>query len=33
MAFSVFALGMATSLGTALLFAVPYGIGWGMYRR
>ncbi len=30
MAFSVFALGMATSLGTALLFAVPYGIGWGM---
>ncbi len=30
MAGSVFALGMATSFGGALLFAVPYGIGWGM---
>ena len=30
MAGSVFALATATSFGTALLFAVPYGIGWGM---
>ena len=30
MAGSVFALAMSTSFGSALLFAVPYGIGWGM---
>ncbi len=27
---SVFALSVAHSFGTALLFSVPYGIGWGM---
>jgi MFS family permease len=27
---SVFALAMASSFGTALLFAIPYGIGWGI---
>ncbi len=30
MAGSVFALALATSFTTALFFAVPYGIGWGM---
>jgi MFS family permease len=30
MAGSVFALAMTTSFATTLLFAVPYGIGWGM---
>jgi MFS family permease len=27
---SIFALSAASSFGTALLFAVPYGIGWGI---
>jgi len=27
---SIFALAVTTSFATALLFAVPYGIGWGM---
>ena len=28
---SVFALAIATSFSTALLFSVPFGIGWGMF--
>lgn len=30
MGVGVFALAVATSFGSALLFAVPYGIGWGI---
>jgi MFS family permease len=30
MGIAVLALAVATSLGTALLFAIPYGIGWGI---
>jgi MFS family permease len=31
MAASVFALANATSFSTAMLFSVPFGIGWGMF--
>jgi MFS family permease len=30
MGIAVFALSVASSFGTALLFAIPYGIGWGI---